>query len=378
MDFTQYKVLKNGEVTPELAHKIGVKLANELWGDRFQVIVTTHLNTNHIHNHFVINAVSFTDGKKYYDNHYTYALMREKSDELCEEYGLEKLNNRVGRKSKIDYENFYKQYSQNDNYSARAKQDIDFAIRQAFSYKDFFQIMNKLGYEIHERANKISICYKDYKRNIRIERRFGEEYSIYNIKQRILNEDATRVPFIEEEGHQNKKKLYKPKQNKRKIKVKGFMAIYFHYMYLLKLYPKKRYKRLSPEMIAEIRKMDIYSKEANFLATNNIKTNDDLEGIYDNKLNAIKHETAIRDNLWKERKKQTNDDTKKLICNKIAMQNKKIEQIREEVSLCEDIKTRIPQMKNQMKELEEKEKQEELDKQKKLEERKQKNRKREF
>ena len=131
-------------------------------------------------------------------------------------------------------------------------------------------------------------------------------------------------------------------------------------------------------MIAEIRKMDIYSKEANFLATNNIKTNNDLESIYDNKLNAIKQEIVIRDNLWKERKNQTDEDIKKLICNKIAIQNKKIEQIREEVSLCEDIKTRIPQMKNQMNELEEKEKQEELDKQKKLVERKQKNIKREY
>ena len=59
---------KHGEVTPELAHEIGVKLANEMWGDRFQVVVTTHLNTNHIHNHFVLNSVSFKDGKKYYSN----------------------------------------------------------------------------------------------------------------------------------------------------------------------------------------------------------------------------------------------------------------------------------------------------------------------
>ena len=59
---------KEGEVTPELAHEIGVRLANEMWGDRFQVVVTTHLNTNHIHNHFVLNSVSFKDGKKYYSN----------------------------------------------------------------------------------------------------------------------------------------------------------------------------------------------------------------------------------------------------------------------------------------------------------------------
>ena len=61
--FHGFQSFKEGEVTPELAHEIGVKLAEELWGDRFEVIVSTHVNTNHIHNHFVINSVSFRDGQ---------------------------------------------------------------------------------------------------------------------------------------------------------------------------------------------------------------------------------------------------------------------------------------------------------------------------
>ena len=60
----QEKILR--EVTPEIAHEIGVKLANEMCGDRFQIDASTHLNTEHLHNHFVINSVSFKDGKKYY------------------------------------------------------------------------------------------------------------------------------------------------------------------------------------------------------------------------------------------------------------------------------------------------------------------------
>ena len=73
--FHAYQSFAEGEVTPELAHQIGVQLANEMWGDRFQVVVTTHLNTNHIHNHIVLNSVSFEDGLKYYDNHTNYAKM---------------------------------------------------------------------------------------------------------------------------------------------------------------------------------------------------------------------------------------------------------------------------------------------------------------
>ena len=63
-----YQSFKENEVSPELAHKIGVRLATEMWGDRFEAVISTHLNTNHIHNHFVINSVSFIDGKKYYDS----------------------------------------------------------------------------------------------------------------------------------------------------------------------------------------------------------------------------------------------------------------------------------------------------------------------
>ena len=64
--FHAYQSFKEKEVKPEIAHEIGIKLANEMWGDRFEVVVSTHLNTNNIHNHFVINSVSFIDGKKYY------------------------------------------------------------------------------------------------------------------------------------------------------------------------------------------------------------------------------------------------------------------------------------------------------------------------
>ena len=95
---------KDGEVTPELAHEIGVRLANEMWGDRFQVVVTTHLNTDHIHNHFVLNSVSFKDGKKYYSNRENTALLRKTSDELCEEYGLSVLEEKTC-KSGINFEN---------------------------------------------------------------------------------------------------------------------------------------------------------------------------------------------------------------------------------------------------------------------------------
>ncbi len=72
-----------GEITPEKAHEIGIELANKLWGDRFEVIVATHTDKKHIHSHFVINSISFVDGKRYYDNKKTYYEFQKTSDQLC-------------------------------------------------------------------------------------------------------------------------------------------------------------------------------------------------------------------------------------------------------------------------------------------------------
>ena len=83
-----FRSFAGGEVSPEQAHEIGVKLAEELWGDKYEVVVSTHLNTNHIHNHLVLNSVSFVDGRKYVNDREHYALMRKTSDDLCREYGL--------------------------------------------------------------------------------------------------------------------------------------------------------------------------------------------------------------------------------------------------------------------------------------------------
>ena len=219
--FHGYQSFVQGEVSPEIAHKIGVQLANEMWGDRFQVIVTTHLNTNHIHNHLLLNSVSFKDGLKYYSNRTNTARLRHISDEICREYGLSVLEEKPCKKSKINFDNYYKKSLYNDNYSNNAKRDLDLAIRQAYSYDDFLYLMKKLDYEIIFRAGKISLRKEPYQRNIRIERRYGENYSIENIKRRILEERAVRVPFIESVYNYKKVKYPFAKRHKR-AKAKGF------------------------------------------------------------------------------------------------------------------------------------------------------------
>ena len=90
-----YQSFAEGEVTPEQVYEIGVKLAEEIWRNKFQVIVSTHLNTDNIHNHFVLNSVSFLDGKRFCNTKKDYAVMRKVSDRLYEEYGISVLKQEV-------------------------------------------------------------------------------------------------------------------------------------------------------------------------------------------------------------------------------------------------------------------------------------------
>ena len=357
--FHAYQSFKEGEIIPDLAHKIGIQLANEMWGDRFQVIVTTHLNTNNIHNHFVINSVSFVDGKKYYSNRANTGRLRHISDEICNEYGLNVLEEKMCKKSKINFGNYYKKSLYNDNYSNNAKRDLDLAIRQAYSYDDFLYLMRKLDYEITFRANKISIRKEPYKRNIRIERRYGDNYSIENIRRRILEEKAVRVPFIESVYNYRKVKYPFAKRHKR-AKAKGFIALYYHYCYLLKVFPNNVPQQKLPASIrADVSRMEELSNEARFLYINNIKTLDDLLNYKDKTNYKINELLSQRERLWAKRKLSKDENKMHKIAGEISSLNDKLIKLRKKVELCEDIKTRIPMIDKNLDELDN---QEELEK----------------
>ena len=83
-----YQSFREGEVDAKTAHEIGVELAQKMWGDRFEVVVATHCNTNNFHNHFCVNSVSFADGYKYHDTKEDIRIMRGLSDMICKEHGF--------------------------------------------------------------------------------------------------------------------------------------------------------------------------------------------------------------------------------------------------------------------------------------------------
>lgn len=351
LGYHAFQSFVEGEVTADKAHLIGMKLAEEMWGDRFEVIVTTHINTNHIHNHFVINSVSFKDGKKYNNCYEDYALLRHLSDSLCQEYGLSVLDNKKIKVNKVNYENFYQRYVKKNTYHSIAKQDLDRAIGMAYSYKDFENIMIKMGYEIKNRYGKLSINRQPYKKNIRIERAFGSDYSIEAIEKRIELETTTRVPFIEAYNPANQKKTF---EEHKKEKAHGIYGLYKYYCYILGVYTKDYpNKILTPAMRVEVKKLDQISKQTQLLVNHKIETYQQLLFYKDTISQDIKELSSKRENLWRKIKRTKDDNEKVLIRQEIDTLTRLLEPKRKEVVLCEGIEKRLGVVKENIKEFEE-------------------------
>lgn len=326
LGFHGYQSFKEGEVTPELAHEIGVKLANEIWGDRFEVVVSTHLNTKHLHNHFIVNSVSFIDGMKFYSNRSSTARLREISDDLCKEYGLSVLDEKPTSKGRI-YFPYYLKNTNRNNYYKKTKRDIDIAIAKSSNYKEFIEILSSMNYEVQNRYGKLSVRNLDYKRNIRIERYFGEEYSIDNIKSRILEEE-----YIENVS-QNNKGFY----NKNfRHKYHGIVALYRYYCYLLKVYPNKKYNNYT-YIKDDVMKLEKYNLIIRMFDREQI-TDDELFRKYEIMINN-KYDDLI--NIRKKLRKQfssiNNEQEKIRIMKKIKEINEELPKLKKEIDLCNEI-----------------------------------------
>lgn len=328
------------EVTPEQAHEIGLKLAEELWGDKFQVVVSTHLNTDNIHNHFVLNSVSFLDGKRFCNTKKDYATMQKTSDRLCEDYGL----------SVLKQEEKYNKYATNNLYKELMKDSIDYAIENAKDYNEFIKILQDLDYIVTDKDNTLSIRREPYKRNTRIERQFGVKYSKENIYKRILetqplfpyyNNPKILLDRVDRKYNTLKEQYYKNKSS--------IIGLIFYYEKLFHInvenVSKSNITRMTPELLREIKQMDEYSNQAKFLAKYKINTESELSDFKKSAYNKINPLKSERENLWKKHKRAKTEDEKETIENQIAEISKKIQSLAEEIKHCDNIQKRMDRIK---------------------------------
>lgn len=318
-----YQSFLPGEVTPDRAHEIGVGFARRLWGDRFQILVTTHLDKNHLHNHFCLNSVSFVDGYKFRGGSKAYWQMRAESDKICAEYGLSVIKNPSKGKN---YAEWKAEHEGRPTVRGQIKDELDEIIKASYSCEQFWKILKQRGYEVKRDAKYIALKPAFSQRYIRL-KSLGENYSEEAIRQRII---ATRNGIRE---------LDKPKtdynawlKKYKATKLHGFKALYFHYLYLFgKIRKKETPQRVSFYMRDELIKFEKYQKQFLFLYDNDIETTEQLKFFKTNAENKIEELTMQRKQLY------CKDDTK----DEIAALNKELRELRKEVRMCDRIMTDV-------------------------------------
>lgn len=274
-----YQSFKTGEVTPELAHKLGVELAKRMWGDEYQVLVATHFNTATYHNHLVINSVNMWNGKKFNCNEGAYWKLRSISDELCKENGLTVIKNPKGKTPRKLY--FAEKNGEATQYNLM-REAIDKALEMSTNPKDFAYVMKRLGYVIdlnpyHKYATVRSLNSKKATRLYRL----GEAYdrdAIYDRMKDNLRNNPQKAYRLYREFTAKKsfgvtiQKAYFVKGNlKNANKITGLKALYFKYLYMLGVLPKnKKHKPLSPEMREACRCIDRYSEQVRLICDNRL------------------------------------------------------------------------------------------------------------
>lgn len=338
-----YQSFAPGEADPKTAHEIGIRLAKELWGEKYQVVVATHLDKeNHLHNHFVVNTVSFVDGIRYHRTGKDYHDMQVASDNLCREYGLSVIENIQYGKSK-HYGEWKAEQEQRPTWRGFIKADIDEAIRMSLTERQFFRHLEEKGYEI-KMGKDISVRPQGKERFVRLMRNFGEEYSIENIRRRILSQYIPEKPLAEPE---RKTRHYRMQGSMKTVrKITGFRALYFHYCYKLGIFPKDRpqnRKRLHFLLREDLLKLNNISQEVRLLVRHKIDTAEQLS-LYKNGLEVqIEKLSAERKALYKKQrtvKCQSDPKLAEAVKKEIDGLTEQLKNLRREVHLCDDIAER--------------------------------------
>lgn len=330
---------KPGEVTPELAHKIGVEFAQKCFGDRFEVVIGTHLDRHHIHNHIVVNSVSFVDGGKFRSTPKSYYNeIRKISDELCRKYELSVIEE--PQHKGMHYAEWKAVNEGKPTIRGQVREELDEIIKASPTMQVFWRELKRRGYEVHRRGENIkytSIIPPFGKRPVRLGK-LGTDYSEEAIKQRII----ARQNGIYIMQPSELKKVYKIKGNIRtapRKKLKGFQALYFHYLYLFKKIRKRRTpQRVSFFMREELIKLERYQKQFRFLYDNNIETAEQLKQYQSAQEERINDLVEQRKKLYNERNNE-DEQGKEEITQQVTAINFILKKCRADVRMCKAIFT---------------------------------------
>lgn len=336
-----YLSFKEQDISPELAQKIGMEFVNEVWGKRFQAVVTTHLNTKHLHCHYVINSVSFVDGKRLWGNEKAWFKFRLVADKICEKYGLY-YNPNPNRSKQSSYYYKQEQAGMPTRYSM-TRQAIDEAIAHSTNLKSLDYVLTQMGYEhcLSESRKYWTIIPKGYTKPIRL-KSLGDEYTEEAIRRRLTENQGVRLmPFT------NQKVVIRqyclPTREQKIKKVGGLYGLYLYYCYKLGYLPKYKKQntaRFHYFLKEDLLKLDKITQETRLLGRENISTDEQLFSYKESVLSQIENLTDDRTHLRKQLRKNMSDDELSKVKEQIKTITDKLWTLRKEVGLCDDIAER--------------------------------------
>lgn len=345
--FHGYQAFAPGETTPEMAHAIGVKLAQELWGERFEVVVSTHLDKEHLHNHFVLNSVSFLDGKRYYDNKASYALMRQTSDRLCREHALSVIEQPEPGKAK-HYGEWRAEQESKPTWRGLIREDIDAAIAAAMTMTQFFAILQKQGYEMKSNVKHLAVRPPGKERFVRL-RSLGDDYTEHAIKERILQ---NQLP-------QRQQPLPLPRRRRAVIvrstlhigrKFSGLQALYLRYLFKMGILSHSRasLKWTSFLLREDLRYLTAITEQTKLLCRHRIVNTDQLTGYLDGLQTELRQGYSSRKMLYNRLRCCQHPEQIESYKSQIAELSRQLAKLRKEVRLCTGILARSDELANKL------------------------------
>ena len=335
-----------GEATPDQVHKIGCEFARRFLADRFECTVSTHLDKGHLHNHIVVNSVSYIDGKMFRNDFAAYYQgIRKISDELCRENKLSVIETDGKGQS---YDAWQSGKTGKPTIRSMVRKDVELAIASADSFDGFISKMQSMGYTVKygPRVQHIAVRHESAQRNVRLDR-LDERFSEPALREYYRQLNRLPLEMRKEYKEQNapdnppwvpvklqpatKRTRYRGRFPKRYRKVTGFMACYYHYCSLLrKAYHGKSSKRCYYLLRDDFIEFNRYLRQCHLLWEHRIETPEQLLDFRQDCEAEIRQLAARRKVLYKQKDEPERQTQIKELTNQIRA-------LRHTVYICSDI-----------------------------------------
>lgn len=346
-----YQSFQSGEVTLEEAHRIGIETAKRMWGDDYEIVVTTHLNTDNLHNHIVVNSVSFRTGRKFENHISDHYKLREISDEVCREYGKSVLENAPFYKS--DKKSYWIRKSGQIPHRDMLRHAVDEALANTITPVDFECYLQSLGYLFvrNFRYEYPSVIAPDWQKPVRIDS-LGKDYSKQAIYDRLREQHNDRyfMDFYTPRSYARRQPLILVIKDFEQKNNPDFITSLFELIITIAKIctgsniQKADNRPLSPELRVEIKNLDRTLEEYHFLCDHNVESVEDFFVCRAEITKKIESYEAERQHLRNQirRVKTPEEDLRlKEQCKEIT---KKLTPLRKQLKTCERIENKVPRL----------------------------------